>query len=102
IPMMWKLIFPPNTTHLNTVKDFTAFNVFPNPSSEKFHIAGCHLNDVITVYDISGKQKLEQVVQSSDHVELVNVSSLSAGFYILNVQRNGVNVFQKKLIYLGM
>ena len=102
IPMMWKLIFPPNTTHLNTVKDFTSFNVFPNPSSEKFHIAGCHLNDVITVYDISGKQKLEQVVQSSDHVELVNVSSLSAGFYILNVQRNGVNVFQKKLIYLGM
>lgn len=80
-----------------SVDSFTAstFNMYPNPVSNGFLNITSASNEAITVtiYDILGKRVLNSEVENNT----LNVSSLNAGIYVLNINQNG-NISTKKLI----
>jgi WD40 repeat protein len=67
-------------------------NVYPNPAASSLFIAldGEQNGDVtIKVMDLQGKQMLVSTTSVASNVE-INVNSLPAGVYILNIETNGV------------
>ena len=54
-------------------------------------------NKVITIYDLLGKKVLQNKLDNSAEESLINISQLSKGTYILNINSDGNN-FSKKLI----
>jgi Cu/Zn superoxide dismutase len=66
--------------------------VYPNPAASKLFIAldGEQNGDVtIKVMDLQGKQMLVNTTSAAGNAE-INVNSLPAGMYILNIETNGV------------
>jgi hypothetical protein len=72
------------------------FNVYPNPVSNGFLNITSASNEAITVtiYDILGKRVLNSNVENN----VLNVSSLNAGIYVLNINQNGNNSTKKLII----
>ena len=75
--------------------DANQFSVYPNPTSNGFVNITSTTNDVLNVqvFDILGKQVLNQTVSNN----VLNVSSLTSGMYILKIAQNG-NAITKKLV----
>ncbi|WP_250433253.1 lamin tail domain-containing protein [Hanstruepera flava] len=73
----------------------SSFNIYPNPvTSGVVNITSASNETIgVIVYDILGKQVLTTEIANN----ILNVSSLKAGIYILNINQNG-NVSTKKLI----
>jgi hypothetical protein len=68
----------------------TAFQVAPNPMSDWLTIQGGE--GELTVFDIAGAKMIQQV---HSNFSKVDVSTLSAGTYIVQLQSNGRNYMQK-------
>lgn len=69
-----------------SANNFSA-NVYPNPATDELHLQttdGGMINAII--YDMLGNK-----ISESKNVAVVNVKSLSAGFYLVNVSENGVS-----------
>ena len=66
-------------------------SIYPNPASDKLHIDGLVVQDVV-IYSIDGKEVLKISNQNS-----IDVSSLSKGVYFIKVS-DGVNSSTKKFI----
>lgn len=71
------------------------FNVYPNPVTNGLVNITSKSNEAIavTVFDILGKQVINQTVNNN----ILNVTSLTSGVYILKISQNG-NVTTKKLV----
>lgn len=69
-------------------------NIYPNPTRDRIKIDGLLENSDIYIFDISGKLILSQKYQID---EMINISDLNVGMYIVNV-RNSKGVFSQKLI----
>lgn len=54
---------------------------YPNPANDLLQLNGVAINE-ITVYDILGKQVMNQKFAAQDHINL-NTSSLESGMYVL-------------------
>lgn len=71
--------------------------VYPNPATDVINIGmdkGVDTSDcTVSLYDIQGRQ----VKRFDTFIESINVSDLSAGVYMLNINRNG-SVTSKKII----
>ncbi|MGB1308958.1 MAG: lamin tail domain-containing protein [Oceanihabitans sp.] len=78
-----------NTVVVNT------FNVFPNPTNTGIVNITSKTNETITVsaFNILGKQVLQQTLTNN----VLNVSKLNSGVYILKIAQNG-NTITKKLV----
>lgn len=71
------------------------FKVYPNPVSNFLHISSdIIINQNIKIFDISGRQ----IKNTSINNELIDVSTLNNGFYILQVETNDNNIIKKKFI----
>ena len=73
-----------------------SFNVYPNPTSTGFVNITSKTNEVISVsvFDILGKQVLNNTVNNN----VLNVSSLSTGVYIMKISQNGQSITKKLVI----
>ncbi|WP_027395473.1 T9SS type A sorting domain-containing protein, partial [Aquimarina latercula] len=63
--------------------DDSVLTVYPNPSKESITILGVEANDIITIYDITGKTIKKTKLTSGD--ELISISGMESGVYILSV-----------------
>ncbi len=77
--------------------------VSPNPATEvavaAFNVGSQYQNATgIAVYDVTGVQRLQQKVTGKQGEVQLNISYLSPGTYIVNLQADGVNIAQQKLI----
>ncbi len=72
------------------------FSVYPNPTSNGFvNIVGTGNEAInITVYDILGKEVLNTALNANR----LNVSSLTAGVYVLRITQNNASVTKKLVI----
>ncbi|MFD2822850.1 lamin tail domain-containing protein [Lacinutrix iliipiscaria] len=84
----------PNSLSVDSF-DLSSFNVYPNPTSTGIVNITSSKNEAIlvSVYDILGKQVLNQTITNN----VLNVSRLNSGVYILKMSQNG-NVSTKKLV----
>lgn len=66
------------------IEDFASgktFKAYPNPANDQLNLSGASINEV-AIYDLLGKQVLNQKFSSQDQVSL-NVSGLGTGMYVL-------------------
>jgi GH25 family lysozyme M1 (1,4-beta-N-acetylmuramidase) len=86
----------PNTTGIDQKVLDNAFNMYPNPSSNSFHIdyAGINGEALVNVYDINGKLVLTQNMTGKT---IIDASSLNDGIYNVNIT-NSDGVVNKRLI----
>lgn len=77
--------------------------VSPNPATDvaiaSFNVGSQYQNATgIAVYDITGVQRLQQTVSGKQGEVQLNISHLAPGTYMVNLQADGVNIAQQKLI----
>lgn len=77
--------------------------VSPNPATEiavaGFNVGTQYQNATgIAVYDVTGVQRLQQKVSGKQGEVQLNISHLAPGTYMVNLQADGVNIAQQKLI----
>lgn len=74
-----------STASVNDVDGFLSdVKIYPNPARDFIQITNFHLlnNPSITIFNLLGKE----VLSSSNNLEIVDVSSLANGVYILNIK----------------
>ncbi|WP_147404097.1 RICIN domain-containing protein [Aquimarina sp. AD1] len=77
----WKILSIGNRQ--DPTSDDSVLTVYPNPSKESITILGVEANDIITIYDITGKTIKKTKLTSGD--ELISISGMESGVYILSV-----------------
>lgn len=61
-------------------------SMFPNPTSNALYLNNCSENAIITVFDLAGKQMINQVNANNQ----IDVSSLKNGIYLIQIIDNSV------------
>ncbi len=84
--------FTLGTTSFNNI---SGLNVYPNPANDFLHIT-TSANGVktVTIYDVVGKQVLNTTTAN----EVINVSSLNAGIYMVKITEEGKTATRKLVI----
>jgi alkaline phosphatase D len=96
-------VLGPRMESENTDKNMIVLGVYPNPVSDNADVQlylSIKSDLQITVTDISGKMVLsknENEVAEGLHVERIDMTSLSKGVYILNINTNGYS-YSRKLV----
>ena len=90
---LWK--FNPSPTSVESVQKNIDFNIYPNPASRQLNI-NCQ-DDIksMKIIDLTGRT----IQQWDDHKSVVDISSLNAGMYFLQIQTErgiGTESFVKK------
>lgn len=90
-------------SQVNEVTTPAQLTVSPNPATEvavaAFNVGSQYQNaTAIAVYDVTGVQRLQQKVSGKQGEVQLNVGYLPAGTYLVNLQADGVNIAQQKLI----
>lgn len=67
-------------------------NVYPNPSKDWIKIDGLKESSDVQIFDVTGKLVLQQEYQVD---EMINISSLTVGMYIIKVRNSGGEFSQK-------
>ena len=89
---------------LNTTRDYTPANVYPNPAQDYFSVE-FSLDKVeylsFELYDARGKLVkvlLRDWIKINKHLFSFKTSSLDKGLYILKIQGNYGTIIEKKLV----
>jgi Glucose / Sorbosone dehydrogenase/Secretion system C-terminal sorting domain len=74
------------------------FSLFPNPAQSEFYIKkNTSFSDLtVTVFDISGKQLLSQIIQNEN--SRIDTTSLSRGMYMVQVEDRTGSLYTTKLV----
>jgi len=91
------------TWHVEPVTSPVVLTVSPNPATEiavaNFNVGTQYQHaSGIAVYDVTGVQRLQQRVSGKQGEVQLNIGHLAPGTYMVNLQANGVNIAQQKLI----
>lgn len=77
-------------------KDNADIAVYPNPATDRFYLSNVsQVESKISLFDISGKKKMEDVSFTTDGI---NVSTLTAGTYIIRIDTNDGRQTARKLV----
>ncbi|WP_081415703.1 T9SS type A sorting domain-containing protein [Aquimarina latercula] len=77
----WKILSVGNRQ--DPTSDDSVLTVYPNPSKESITILGVEANDIITIYDLTGK--IVKQTKLTTNNKSVNVSDMASGLYVLSV-----------------
>lgn len=72
----------------------SGFTIFPNPANDQITISAINSFAKVILYNVLGKKVLE----SSNNSNILDVSSLNSGIYLVKIQDNKNNVSNQKLI----
>jgi hypothetical protein len=92
-------LIPDITTSVQPEQDLMNFDVYPNPVNNKLFLTS--LGEInapfqIIISDLIGKTMLKRA--SVDSMEIIDVSDLSKGVYLLSILTAENKVFVKKII----
>lgn len=92
---------PTKTVGINAREELehVIFDFYPNPASNSFTLYVSEPQSqkyIYTLYDLAGQKIMEQVISSNTTV--IDISSLSAGIYLVGVNSNTRQVFQEKIV----
>ena len=65
----------------------TAFSIYPNPTTDVLNIISKSADNItkVIIYDITGKMLHEQVFETSNNQQQIDVSTLAKGIYIIEL-----------------
>lgn len=79
------------------------YNVYPNPT-ENFIYIKCtdafQENTYISIEDLSGRTLKKEELPVELNVKIINIGDLSAGLYIIKIERMDKCLFNEKLVLL--
>ena len=74
-------------------------NIYPNPATDQvtvdWEITSADNNRTVTIYDINGRVVLKEAANADVFTQSINVSSLEAGMYMVEVQNGEFKSTQK-------
>jgi hypothetical protein len=78
----------------------TSINYYPNPVLDTLTVTWSENNPIntINIYDLSGRRVLQTNVSEGTLEKTLNVDFLTAGVYILKVEKNETLVGQYKIV----
>lgn len=79
---------------VNIEEEKVQIDMYPNPATDIIKISGVHENHNYSITDIKGRTVLQSILNQDNSID---ISELSAGIYILELEING-EIVQKKLI----
>jgi hypothetical protein len=85
----------------STIIETVQFDIYPNPASEKFQVAGCGLRvDAVTVelFDLNGRKLLEKHFPAGNETMEIDVSGLVNGVYYCRLIVEENNTIKKLII----
>ena len=85
-------------TGIESINNSNNLSIYPNPASEILNISIAKeidlTNATVSLVDVSGKQVLNQLIQSTETV--IHINHLPNGIYLLNVRLNNeISTFKK-------
>ncbi|MFW5872700.1 MAG: sugar-binding protein [bacterium] len=84
-------------THLNPQHPAHLYDVFPNPASGHLYLRGKQITGY-KIFDLQGKTLLfEKNKQEQDNLLSIDISSLSQGIYLLQVENHGGQLSSRNL-----
>jgi len=82
---------------INNLKGTTSLNIYPNPNTGVFIIAGLQNGQMIELYDCSGR-RVSSISANNETMQL-NISDQADGIYLVRVlDKDGVEVSQAKIV----
>lgn len=85
-----------NITGINEVEGFE-FSVYPNPTSGEFTIKGLNANSIESVILYSTQGRAVRTVEINSDLQLINISDLPNGMYLLHITDTDGNVEAKTI-----
>jgi len=82
-------------TGLNDINENNIISIFPNPAYTSVTIKGIEKPGIVRIYSLDGKQIITSPITSSN--QILNVSELKSGIYILRIETSG-KIAVKKFI----
>jgi len=76
------------TLAINSYEQDTTIVLYPNPVQEQLYIQSNYVLQGITITDITGRTVQKHRIMSNNTQENINLMSLTAGVYFVNVQSN--------------
>ena len=73
--------------------------VFPNPTTGQVRIINITIGDEILLTDVMGRKLLKQL--ATNETQMLNISSMAQGIYLISIFRNGKIVITKKITKLN-
>ncbi|MBS1644096.1 MAG: T9SS type A sorting domain-containing protein [Bacteroidetes bacterium] len=73
-------------------------DIYPNPTQDKILIGGLDMNDVVNVYDVSGKLRL--TTKAKRNVVEVSLSGVNDGVYHVRIIKNDGSVYSHNILKL--
>lgn len=68
-------------SNVNLDKNFNEFVIYPNPSTDFIYIKNLSKNQLIEIYDLSGRLLISQIYKN----DLLDISNLEVGMYMLKL-----------------
>lgn len=92
-------IFEYSGTKMINYRDKDEISIYPNPAKDNIHIDGLQLNDIVKIFDPSGRIVFEYtaVLFSAE----LSVSNLPKGFYYVEVIADNKIKAREKLVKMG-
>lgn len=83
-------------TNVKETKDEQTLTLFPNPSSDFIQIENNNDYNIIgfSIFDMKGKK----VIHSSNYSNLIDISTLSKGHYMIELESNNMKIIKKEFI----
>lgn len=85
-----------NGTRISNTPGFGQINVYPNPATQLLTIENAPPGTQLTVYDMAGRLVLQQQLKSRE--ELIDVSFLTPGMYLVRMTNNEGKQLQTKFM----
>ena len=74
----------------------TAVNIYPNPAVNSLHVSGLNGNSTIKIMNANGQLVMQQKTSAS--TISLEITSLKAGMYVIDITSNGEKVMSKNFI----
>ncbi len=82
-------------TGINDINENNIITIYPNPASTTLNIKGIENQNIAKVYSMDGKQML--TIPISENNQVLNVSQLKSGIYILKIE-TAKGIITKKFV----
>jgi hypothetical protein len=93
-----EITFQVGTTSVRDEDSILIYNIYPNPTNDRLFIElnACELSGhQLILNDLSGKTVLKRLINSTDNIIVLDLSSVARGLYLLQVSNNQRSIVKK-------
>ena len=99
-PERWIITKDPIVLNVENIKLEQKIKVFPNPASDQLHVQILDLEGryEIEIISLAGKRILYKKMVACNNVDIIDVSALPAGNYVLRISHGGSSFVERVVI----